>query len=52
MPYSKPFQVECFYSCDKKLALEVLNGSKELEPSENEWDWLGENYKRSWYKNA
>jgi hypothetical protein len=32
MPYSKPFQVECFYSCDKELALEVLSGKTELDP--------------------
>lgn len=55
MPYSKPFQVECFYSCDKELALEVLSGKKELDPSENGWDWLGhgiyfweQNPRRAW----
>lgn len=55
MPYSKPFQVECFYSCDKTVALNVLSGKIELEPSENPWDWLGhgiyfweQNPKRAW----
>jgi hypothetical protein len=55
MPYSKPFQVECFYSCDKELGLDVLSGKKELDPSENGWDWLGhgiyfweQNPKRAW----
>ena len=55
MPYSKPFQVECFYSCDKELALDVLRGKKELDPSKNGWDWLGhgiyfweQNPKRAW----
>lgn len=55
MPYSKPFQVECFYSCDKQLALDVLSGKKELDPSKNGWDWLGhgiyfweQNPKRAW----
>jgi len=55
MPYSKPFQVECFYSCDKQLALDVLCGNKELDPSKNVWDWLGhgiyfweQNPKRAW----
>lgn len=55
MPYSKPFQVECFYSCDKQLALDVLCGKKELKPSTNSWDWLGngiyfweQNPKRAW----
>lgn len=32
MPYSKPFQVECFYSCDKQMAFDVLCGRKELKP--------------------
>lgn len=55
MPYSKPFQVECFYSCDKELGLDLLSGKKELDPSENGWDWLGhgiyfweQNPKRAW----
>ena len=55
MPYSKPFQVECFYSCDKDLGLDVLSGKKELDPSENGWDWLGngiyfweQNPQRAW----
>ena len=55
MPYSKPFQIECFYSCDKLLALEVLSDKKELDPSENGWDWLGhgiyfweQNPRRAW----
>lgn len=55
MPYSQPFQVECFYSCDKQLAIDVLCGKKELKPSTNSWDWLGngiyfweQNPKRAW----
>jgi len=41
MSYSQPFQVECFYSCDKELALEVLIGKNDLKKSTNLWDWLG-----------
>jgi hypothetical protein len=41
MSYSQPFQVECFYSCDKKLAMDVLTGKKNLKKSTNLWDWLG-----------
>ncbi len=41
MSYSQPFQVECFYSCDKKLAMDVLTGKKDLKKSTNLWDWLG-----------
>ena len=41
MSYSQPFQVECFYSCDKKLAIDVLTGKEDLKKSTNLWDWLG-----------
>ena len=41
MSYSQPFQVECFYSCDKNLAMSVLMGKKNLNKSTNPWDWLG-----------
>lgn len=41
MSYSQPFQVECFYSCDKNLAMSVLTGKKNLNKSTNPWDWLG-----------
>ena len=41
MSYSQPFQVECFYSCDKNLAMSVLAGKKNLNKSTNPWDWLG-----------
>ena len=41
MSYKQPIQVECFYSCDKDLALKVLHGEEEILPSTNPWDWLG-----------
>jgi hypothetical protein len=41
MSYSQPFQVECFYSCDKNLAMSVLAGKENLNKSTNPWDWLG-----------
>jgi hypothetical protein len=30
-----------FHSCDRELGLLLLNGSDELRPSNNPWDWLG-----------
>lgn len=42
MPYHQPFTVDGFHSCDKEVALAVLNGQDELKPSNNRWDWLGE----------
>lgn len=41
MSYHQPIQVECFYGCDKSLALKVLKGEEEIKPSNNSWDWLG-----------
>ena len=41
MPYSQPHEVIAFHSCDKELGLRLLNGSDELRPSNNSWDWLG-----------
>jgi hypothetical protein len=37
----QPFSVVGFHSCDKETGLRVLNGSDELLPSQNSWDWLG-----------
>lgn len=31
-----------FHSCDKEVGLKVLNGSAQLTPSTNPWDWLGD----------
>jgi hypothetical protein len=41
MSYHQPFQVTGFHSCDRDLGLRLLNGSDELRPSNNPWDWLG-----------
>ena len=41
MSYHQPFQVTGFHSCDRDLGLRLLNGSDELRPSNNSWDWLG-----------
>jgi hypothetical protein len=41
MSYHQPLQVECFYGCDRSLALKVLHGEEEIKPSDNAWDWLG-----------
>lgn len=41
MSYHQPIQIECFYGCDKSLAMKVLQGEDEIEPSNNSWDWLG-----------
>lgn len=41
MPYLQPFEVIAFHSCDKEFALRLLNGTDELRPSNNPWDWLG-----------
>lgn len=41
MPYHQPFQVIGFHSCDRDLGFRLLNGSDELRPSNNPWDWLG-----------
>ncbi len=38
----QPFSVIGFHSCDREVALKVLNGHDELLPSQNLWDWLGE----------
>jgi len=41
LAYNQPFEVTAFHSCDKVLALRLLNGTDELRPSNNPWDWLG-----------
>lgn len=41
MSYHQPYDVIAFHSCDKELGLRLLNGSDELRPSTNPWDWLG-----------
>lgn len=41
MSYHQPIQIECFYGCDKELALKVLHGEEQIIPSTNSWDWLG-----------
>ena len=41
MAYDQPVEVMAFHSCDKELAMRLLNGSEELRPSNNPWDWLG-----------
>lgn len=38
----QPQSIIGFHSCDKEVALKVLNGADELLPSQNTWDWLGE----------
>ena len=41
MAYHQPFQITGFHSCDRELGLRLLNGSDQLRPSDNPWDWLG-----------
>jgi hypothetical protein len=41
LAYHQPFQITGFHSCDKELGMRLLNGSDELRPSDNPWDWLG-----------
>jgi hypothetical protein len=41
LAYHQPFQITGFHSCDRDLGLRLLNGSDELRPSDNPWDWLG-----------
>lgn len=31
-----------YHSCDREVGLRLINGSDELKPSRNSWDWLGE----------
>jgi hypothetical protein len=31
-----------YHSCDKEVGLRLINGTDELIPSNNPWDWLGE----------
>ncbi|MBB5438501.1 hypothetical protein HDC92_002177 [Pedobacter sp. AK017] len=31
-----------YHSCDKEVGLRLINGTDELKPSSNKWDWLGE----------
>mgnify|MGYP001216088856 CR=1 FL=1 len=37
-----PFQIIGYHSCDKEVGLDVLHGKKNLLPSNNNWDWLGD----------
>jgi hypothetical protein len=30
-----------YHGCDRKVGAEVLSGKKTLQPSENDYDWLG-----------
>jgi hypothetical protein len=41
LAYHQPFQITGFHSCDRELGLRLLNGSDQLRPSDNPWDWLG-----------
>lgn len=41
MAYHQPFQITGFHSCDRELGMRLLNGSDQLRPSDNPWDWLG-----------
>lgn len=41
MAYHQPFEVTAFHSCDRGLGMRLLNGTDELRPSKNPWDWLG-----------
>lgn len=42
MPYHYPSEIIGFHSCEKEIALAILNGKDELKPSTNSWDWLGD----------
>jgi hypothetical protein len=39
--YHQPFQITGFHSCERELGMRLLNGSDQLRPSDNPWDWLG-----------
>jgi len=39
--FYQPFEVTAFHSCDRELGMRLLNGTDELRPSNNPWDWLG-----------
>lgn len=41
MAYHQPFQITGFHSCERELGMRLLNGSDDLHPSDNPWDWLG-----------
>lgn len=41
MPYHQPFQITGFHSCDREIGLAILNGEMSLNPSNNDYDWLG-----------
>jgi hypothetical protein len=41
MPGFQTGYVIGFHSCDKEVGLRLLNGTDELLPSDNPWDWLG-----------
>jgi hypothetical protein len=38
----QPFSIIGFHSCDREVGIKVLNGTDDLRPSKNAWDWLGE----------
>ena len=40
MAHVQPFTVIGFHSCDREVAINVLNGLDDLKPSNNLWDWL------------
>lgn len=42
MTHYHPFSVIGFHSCDREVGLRVLNGTDDLQPSNNPWDWLAE----------
>jgi len=41
LAYHQPFQTTGFHSCARELGLRLLNGSDQLRPSDNPYDWLG-----------
>jgi len=41
LAYHQPFQITGFHSCDRTVGVDILNGAYGLNPSENQWDWLG-----------
>jgi len=42
LSHHQPFQVTGFHGCDKGTGLKILNGSDDLKPSNNPWDWLAD----------
>lgn len=41
MSKHQPFQIIGYHSCDRDIGKKVLNGEAILNPSNNDWDWLG-----------